>query len=357
MRKTVLYIIDSLAVIGGAEVMMIAPLKEIHNTYNIVVVTLYPGNVFEEDYFLGNKQICLEMRSRKGILKAAGKLKKIIEENNVDLVHSFLYWSTVIARFACGKKTSLIFSLATMMKEHVYTHKWNSRYTQIIDRLTYKKNQLVIAPTHEVLVDFDKAIGIKGKSSVLYNFVDDHFFKNQMDYDFSTEQLKLIAVGNLKKVKNYQLLIDAFKLLKSFPVSLDIYGQGILKDDFQKQINDNCLSIKLKGSRSKIYEVLPQYDAFVMSSFHEGFGISAAEAMTTGLPLLLSGINVLKEVSQNNALFFDPLNPQSFADVILRIFKNEIDLKKFSENGKKISRERYTKEKYLKGLLLLYNEV
>ena len=357
MKKTVLYIIDSLAGIGGAEIMMVSPLKEIHNNYNVILVTLHPVNIFEENYFVGDKQLCLQMRSRKDILTVAGKLKKIIVENKVDLVHSFLYWSTVVARLACGKKKPLIFSLATMMKEHVYTHKWNSRYTQVIDHITYKKNQFVIAPTNEVLIDFDKAVGIKGKSQVIYNFVADDFFKNQITYTHSKKTLNLVAVGNLKKVKNYQLLIDAFKLLKSYPVSLDIYGEGLLKNDFQKQINDNDLAIELKGSHNKIYEILPQYDAFVMCSFHEGFGISAAEAMTTGLPLLLSDINVLKEVSQENALFFNPYNAQSFAGVVLKIINNEVDLKKLSENGKKISKEKYTKEQYLKCLLHLYNEV
>jgi glycosyltransferase involved in cell wall biosynthesis len=358
MKKTILYIIDSLAGIGGAEIMMAAPLKEIHEHYNVIVVTLHPVtiSVFEQNYFLGDKQLCLQMRSRKDIFTVASKLKKIIKENNVDLVHSFLYWSVVVARLACGKKTAHIFSLTTMMKEHVYNHKWHSRYTQLIDKITYKKTQVVIAPTNEVLRDFDKAIGIKGKSQVLYNFVSDDFFKNQIEYKPFATKLKLAAVGNLKQVKNYQLLIDAFKLLKSYRISLDIYGDGLLKDGFQKQINDNSLPINLKGSNNKIYEILPNYDAFVMSSFHEGFGISAAEAMTIGLPVLLSDIKVFKEVSQNNALFFDPYSPQSFADVVIKIINEKTDLKKLSENGKKIAEEKYTKEKYLNSLLTLYDE-
>ena len=53
-----------------------------------------------------------------------------------------------------------------------------------------------------------------------------------------------------------------------------------------------------------------------MSSFLEGFGISAAEAMAKGLPLLLSDINTLKEVSQGKALLLNPYNAQSQADLI-----------------------------------------
>jgi glycosyltransferase involved in cell wall biosynthesis len=71
-----------------------------------------------------------------------------------------------------------------------------------------------LVPTYEVLKDFDNSIGIKGKSTVLHNFVPDDFFNNQIKYKSFSDELKLVAVGNLKEVKNYQVLIDAFKLLR-----------------------------------------------------------------------------------------------------------------------------------------------
>lgn len=357
MKKTVLYIIDNLSGIGGAELMMVAPLKEIHHHYNIILVTLEPVNFFEKNSFIGDRQYCLQMNSKKDIFSAVKKLKSIIRENDVTFVHSFLYWSGIVAKLACSKKTLHIFSLGTMMTEHIYKHKWYSGYTQLLDYITYKKYQVVISSTKEVLIDFDKSIGIKGKSKVLYNFVRDDFFKNQIKYQPSSNGLKLVAVGNIKEVKNYQVLIDAFQLLHDLPVSLDIYGLGDLTDSQKQQIKENNLSIKVRGSHDKIYEVLPQYDAFVMSSFLEGFGISAAEAMAIGLPLLLSDIKPLKEVSQGNAFFFDPYEAQSLADVIISIVANKEKLKKISEKGKIIAGENYTKDTYVNGLLCLYSEV
>lgn len=357
MKKTVLYIIDSLAGIGGAELILVAALRDVHQSYNIIVVTLYPGNVFEDTGFVCDKEYCLQMKSRRDILFAAKKLKKIIRENEVTFVHSFLYWSTIVARLACGKKTPHIFKLATMVTEHIYTHKWYSRYAQVIDMITYKKNQIVVTPSQEVLKDFDTSIGIKGKSKVLYNFVLDDFFDNQIEYQCSPNGLKLVAVGNIKEVKNYQIIIDAFQLLSHLPISIDIYGFGNLKNTQQQQIDENNLSIKLMGSGHKIYEILSEYDAFIMSSFLEGFGISAAEAMTVGLPLLLSDIKVLREITEGNALFFNPYSAQSLADVIKLIFENRDILKTFSEKGKALAKKKYTKQKYVNDLLDLYLEI
>ena len=357
MKKTVLYIIDSLAGIGGTEQGLIASLEDIHRSYNIILVTLYPDNVFEKDYFIGDTQYCLYLNSPLGILAAGKRLKKIIEKNNVDFVHSFLYWSTVVARLACGRRTPHVFKLTTVMTKHVYRSRWYSGYTQLIDRLTYKKNQVVVSPTNEVLKDFDRAIGIKGKSKVISNFVLDNFFENYVAYKPPCRQLKFVAVGNIKEIKNYQVIIDAFCLLKHLPISLDIYGFGKLRDSQIKQITENNLCIQVMGSRNKIYNVLPGYHAFIMSSFVEGFGISTAEAMAAGLPLLLSDIEVLREVSDGNAIFFDPYDAKTLADAIISVFEDRMRLISYSEKGKAIAKEKYTKEKYVNDVMDLYRDI
>ena len=356
MKKTILYVIDSLER-GGAEVMLVSTLKEIHRCYNIIIVTLLPENVFTKEELIYDKIFCLNMRKKRNIFSSVKKLKKIIVENNVTIVHSTLYWSVIVSRLACGKKTPHVFSLATVMTTGIYRHKWYSSYTRLLDRLTYKKNQYLISPTREVLKDFDNSIGVKGKAIVLYNFVKEDFFKNEFQYKAPLQKLKLVAVGNLKDQKNYQLIIDAFKSLKNHAVSIDIYGEGPDRKYLQKQISEFKLPIKLMGLHSKVYEILPAYDAFVMCSLVEGFGISAAEAMAIGLPLLLSDINTLQEISDGHAIFFDPGNPESFTDAVLKIISGEYNLEKMSENGKKISNEKYTKEKYLKGLFKLYDEI
>ncbi|MEP6582775.1 MAG: glycosyltransferase [Ginsengibacter sp.] len=356
MKKTILYIIDSLER-GGAEIMLVSPLADIYNQYNIIIVTLKPENVFTKQELVCDKIYCLQMNSRKEIFKASSKLKEIISENKVTLVHSFLYWSSIVARMACGKTVPYVFSLATVMTAGVYKLKWYSSYTMLLDRFTYRKNHFVISPTKEVLQDFHDSVGLKGRSEIIYNFVKEEFFQNKIEYVIPTGNMRLVAVGNLKDVKNYQVLIDAFKLLKHIDVSLDIYGEGPEREVLQRQITDDGLAVNLKGSCEKIYEVLPHYDAYVMCSYIEGFGVSAAEAMAVGLPLLLSDIKVLKEISAGNALFFDPFDPESFASVVKTIFNSDRNLKDISDKAKEVATNNYTKEIYLKSLFQVYRRM
>lgn len=281
MKKTILYIIDSLGR-GGAEVMLVSALKEVQQYYKTVIVTLQPENAFTIAELGDSEIICLNIKGKRDIISAVKKLRNILTERKAAIVHSNLYWSVIVSRLACSKKVPYIFSLATIMSRGIYRHKWYSGYTKILDGLTYNKEQALISPTREALEDFDKEIGIKGKNEVLHNFVMDEFFNNEIEYIVPVNELKLVAVGNLKDVKNYQLLVDAFKFLTNFKVSIDIYGDGPDRAFLQEQITKFGLKINLKGLNEKIYDVLPHYEGFVMCSLVEGFGISAAEAMTIG---------------------------------------------------------------------------
>ena len=309
-------------------------------------------------------------------------LKEAIKLNPDDPRLRGFQSSTEIAQGVISQKYNLVLkgyinSLKAINKWHIFNmsalsliesqldsgsvlYKQGIKYQwKVIDECSCKKldEETIMASPQKVLTDFDNSIGVKGKKIVLYNFVKEEFFINEIDYRLPSHKLKLVAVGNLKDVKNYQLLIDSFKSLKNFNVSIDIYGEGADRKILEQQIAEFDLPVRLMGIHEKIYEILPAYDAFVMCSFLEGFGISAAEAMAIGLPLLLSDIDSLREISQGNAMFFDPYNPQSFIHVVIKIINGESDLKQLSVNGKKISKENFTKEKYLKGLFKLYDEV
>jgi len=75
--------------------------------------------------------------------------------------------------------------------------------------------------------------------------------------------------------------------------------------------------------------------AFIFPSLCEGFGLPLLEAMASGIPIIASHAAALPEVCQDAALFVDPEQPESMAEVIIRVFKNadlREDLVKRGEN-------------------------
>ena len=166
---------------------------------------------------------------------------------------------------------------------------------------------------------------------ILRNYISDGFFENHpQQKDFShLQKFKIIAVGNLKISKNYEYLLQSLIYLKDYPVSLDIFGDTNhqLLPTLQSFIDDNRLPAKFKGQADNIRDIFPQYDLYIMSSIHEGFGIAAVEAMSSGLPLLLSDLPVLREVTFDNALFFDLNDPLSLSNLIKQITEGKSQLK------------------------------
>ncbi len=137
---------------------------------------------------------------------------------------------------------------------------------------------------------------------------------------------------------------------------LVIYGNCNDESILQVEITKIWPARSLKGKSPNVYEQLKNYDAFSLCSIYEGFGISVAEAMATGLPLLLSDLNVLREISHNNAVFFDPYNEKDLADKIRRFKNGEYDATTMERKGKEISKANYSKKEYVEKLLNIYSE-
>ena len=115
----------------------------------------------------------------------------------------------------------------------------------------------------------------------------------------------IVFIGNIKKHKGLELLIDAFQLAKKegLPHQLVIMGE---KDNFrsadravlQKIENPEAKSISFTGfiSDKQLMEYLSQASLLVQPSFYEGFGLPPLEAMTLGTKALVSDIPVFREI-------------------------------------------------------------
>jgi glycosyltransferase involved in cell wall biosynthesis len=356
VKPTIVHVIDNLCR-GGAETLLVDLLKDLSQHYNIILVTLNEGSDFDEKEVKCQYRYSLGYTSKFKFVSAVRQLKKIIKRHQPVLVRSQLYWSTIISRVACPKDIPLVFSVHFTFSDAAFEIRRKGGIIKWIEKITYKKRHTFLAVTQMVADDYEKMIGFKGKSYVLHNYTNEAYFDNATNYVFeATRKLKLVAVGNPRKQKNYELLIDAFKQLNDPTVTCDIYGSGPHDSVLQQKIDDAQVPIVLKGKSSVVHTKLKEYDAFVMTSVSEGFGIAVVEAMAVGLPLLLTDLKVLREVTCGNAIFFDPHNQQELAGKIVDFRKGKYDAVAMSEKGKEISRRLYSKETYLQKILDIYKE-
>jgi glycosyltransferase involved in cell wall biosynthesis len=352
MKKTILHIIDNLGR-GGAETMLVTVTKQLGD-FNNIIVTLYPENEFGEDLKC-DQLICLNLQSNFHIPAAAFKLRKIIKENNVDIVHSHLFWSTVVARLGTPKKIPLITTIHSFVASSLEYRPWRMH---VIEKLTYKvRKSIIVAVAKGALDEYFNFINVKPhKACSLYTFVDPAVFneENNIQKENVSPVFRIVSVGNLKEQKNHRFLLDAFKELKNENICLDIYGKGQLEPSLQKTIDEQQIKVTLKGQVKDIQKRIKQYDLFVMSSLYEGFALSVLEAMALRMPLLLSDIVSFKEQCADTAVYYDLNNSSDFVSKLKALMKDQHQLKMLGEAAKKRVLENFTLEKHLQQLKGIY---
>lgn len=355
MKKTILHIIYNLGR-GGAETMLVTVVKELTD-YNNIVVTLFPQNHFKDELKC-DKYYCLDLASVMHLPLARNRLRKIINENNVDIVHSHLFWPTVLARMATPKNIPLITTIHAFIATAIDYKKW---YIKWIDKLSYRLHKnIIITVAKGALDEYFRFLKVKPyRSYVLYTFVDIKIFNdnNASPKTGNDNIFRLMTVGNLRKQKNHSYLLEAFKHLDNARFQLDIYGEGTLRKQMETTIQKYNLNVNLKGEVKNIEKTISAYDLYVMSSTFEGFSLSVLEAMAMRMPLLLSDIKSFREQCENTAIYFKLDNVTDFKKTLEKLASNKDQLHDLGDAAYERAVNNFTLEQHMAGLRKIYTEV
>ncbi len=107
------------------------------------------------------------------------------------------------------------------------------------------------------------------------------------------------SIGRLHHTKGFDLLIRALPLISHPPsVELIIWGEGEERASLEKLIEELGLGdrVRLPGYAPKVNRALAGMDIFVQPSRAEGFGLTVVEAMSAGLPVVVSQAGSLPEL-------------------------------------------------------------
>lgn len=350
----ILHIIDTLN-IGGAEKLLvdfIRGFKKLYPDDRHFLVTLKNDAqlLLPEVEHATSGYTCLNF-SFKNLLQSTKKLKGFIKINDVQVVHTHLFYSTIIARIALGRQHAI--KLVTTYHNMEYS-KESPSYSwklPLIDRYTlWGRNRHAIFVSESVLKAVTKEVPGITNYTLLPNFVPSTF-NNRYVFD-ETDFLKLVTVGNLKPVKNHIFALIEIKKLHHRRVSLDIYGEGPLREELQAYISKTGIPVRLMGSALIDSDLLSQYDAFLMTSTSEGMPISLIEAIATGLPSLLTDLPQLRETAGPSGLYFK-LHPGCLHQLLEYLLANKHQLKSLAEaaiNWK----EKFQLDNYLKVVRQVY---
>jgi glycosyltransferase involved in cell wall biosynthesis len=298
----ILHIISSFSA-GGAEVyvrdlsaQMVSAGHDVCVAYVSDATSLGRSVDFEEDfkaYLSMNGVVFFEIGHvcRRRMWCGARQLRKVVDDFKPDVIHSHLYYG-------------LMFKILSLLRvPTVYTHHSSclgkGRYLYPFFR---KMGIRFIG----ISKDCSRILSSAGADNVvtIYNGVSRERLILKQEYSVSKIPIKIISVGSLMRPKNHSLLLTSFaELLTERPdlrtkLLLQIAGEGVLKNEIQRQIECDGLSesVVLLGNRKDVPELLHDADLFVMSSDWEGLPIALLEAMMTGLPVVVTDVGGCRDV-------------------------------------------------------------
>lgn len=205
----------------------------------------------------------------------------------------------------------------------------------------------IIAISNQTKNDLIEFLNISpDRINVVYQGCSDIFLHRATATDFVDVKRKynlpenyILNVGTIEPRKNALLIVKSLLACK-IDVPLVLVGREtgyvkkireiILKNNLQKQV------IILNNADFCDFPAIYQgASAFVYPSIFEGFGIPILEAFNSEAPVIVSDIDIFKEVAGEAAMFFKSNDEQSLGEAIVKMLSDNTKRDKFIELGRK----------------------
>lgn len=356
-KQIIVHVINSLGV-GGAEVLLTNTIKLLPEYEHILVTMHLPHDQLGELQAFIKTHYCLNVAGKAQWPGAIWRLRKIIKTHKPTLVHAHLQIAGILTKVACPRSVPLFYNLHSPYSVDAFK---SNPMAIVLERLTARTYHHLIGVSKVALCDYQSFVPKSGTGDVLYNMVGNAFFEAREPQKYiAGTPLKCVSIGNIKAAKNYIYTIKAFALLKDLPITLDICG-GLLEFTLVAEIEafiaeNDVKNISFLGKCNSIDTILPNYNAYIISSSFEGFGIAPLEAMAVGLPVFASDIPVFREIASNTICYFDLNNPATLANHLRDAFTGQILLSDFAKQGQNQARKIGTSAIYKQNLIEIYKK-
>jgi glycosyltransferase involved in cell wall biosynthesis len=285
---------------------------------------------------------------------------RVIKKYGIDIVHCH------------GTKEALVAGLAAKLlrRKLVYTVEGDPNLEISISPHSY-------GLLDKLLLKFSWNIGLRLADKIVgcSNWMAEHLKKygfkavgipNPIDYErFSSiiaHGLNIVCIARFEKAKNIETLVTAAsEVLKKKPdVKLVLVGGGSQEKELKElaeklSISDN---VEFHGFRPDIEKILEEGAVFILPSIYEPFGMVAAEALASGLPIIVSRIGGLREIVRDgvNGFSFNPRDWRELSRKILLLLEDQ-KLREEMKNKTRESAKEFSPENIALKYLRVYLEV
>lgn len=232
------------------------------------------------------------------------------------------------------------------------------------ERACYKKFDAIICVSESIKDSFLKTYPeLENKVRVIYNIVDNHRIiemgKEPLDYD--RKRPLFVLAGSFLPVKGFERAVKIFGRLRDdgYDFSVIIMGIGYERDKVQKIMDELSLNdrITLMEYQSNPYKYMANADAYVCSSYTEGYSTTVSEAVIVGTPVITTECSGMREIfGDKECGIICENSDEGLYRAIKKVLDNPELLKKYKKEAE-LRSAHFDKEKLVKEVENLFETI
>lgn len=327
-----------------------------------LIDALKPLGVYIEVFYLKEKPIhdCIDL----GVSCKKIALYKRCDFSNFDIVHSTMALPDLYCLLYVSKKKWVVSMHNYIIEDSIMRRgKYRGNLIAFIWRNVLKKAKSIIVSSKAMKVYYQKQIGEKKYYIIPYGIPELSYGeickkdREKIEKFKTNGYIVLGSVGLLLYRKGFSQIIDILK--KNSKYAAVIVGEGPDRLALEKLAQKYNVTDRLflTGFRNNSYNYYKYIDIYMHVSYSEGFGLAMLEALSKGIPVVCSRLEIYDEYFKDGKVaYFEPGNIDSLEvaltqilnrrdeysirsrDVYEKSFKDEIMAKRHLDIYEKISK-------------------
>jgi len=366
MKKTVLVHVISNLGVGGAETVLYYLLRRLDmQQFEHKVVYFHSGPYVQKIESLG-----IPTYQVKGLIGLYDpfflvRFFKLIKKLKPDCLHTVLWAANLLGRIAAWK-----FNLPLVQALH-NNQDQNGMVRRLFDHLIPQVTGPIVAVSEgvkESIASYNPAVN-KQLMYIIKNGIDARELQtralseraSRQSLGLEIDNFVIGTVGRFEPVKNYAFLLTAFAVLydKYRKERLVLVGQGS-QEHFLRQRSyhlgiDEAVRFVIGMPAYHYYSL---FDCFVMTSHKEGLSMALLEAMSMGLPCIVTVSEPIHDVliHEKTGLLVPAGNPQALADAIDRLVRDKDLRLSLGAAAQEAVEQSFTLESMVEGYTQVYQK-
>jgi glycosyltransferase involved in cell wall biosynthesis len=289
-----------------------------------------------------------------------GRLRRLIKEKAIDVVHAHLPTMGIVAR--------IVSPVPVVYTEHNMAESYRP-ITRTLNRMTYRRNAITIAVSGAVAGSVndwpgDPVLVIPNGVAVS---VDRHGASAvRQELGLSESDLLVAHVGNIRPGKGHEVLIDAVAHLHKRVPSIRFVSVGGEKypgdlERIRSRASEAGLgdTLRFMGRRPDALNFVAAADIFVNPSTVEGLPVAILEAMALGRPVVAAAAGGVPGIVKDGVtgILVEPNEPAALAAGIERLISDPLLAKRLGEAAQGMVMNEYGLEPMVRATEEVYRQV